>query len=210
MNHTRYIFAGSVLTLLSGCQVIPTISPDGSPYYSAIPIGSTLILRQTLRVPAERVRADLPRYGAAAAAGEYAPACSLELWTRNPQAVLITPDRFTITRISGGITPILVSVPATGVMVASYGYQPRIGWDRDDSSMLRSYAQLYLKSDRQADVYRLNCAVISDAWEVESLTVAEIRQATGSVMQLELASPPADYKESSTKANIRGNSAAVE
>lgn len=178
------------MLLLGGCQSIPTTSPDGSLYYNAIPIGSTLVLQQRLVVPAERVRVDLPRYGATAEAGEYATACSLELWTRNTQPVTIEADRFTITRISGGITPILVSTPAKGVMVASYGYYPRIAWGRDDSSFLRSYADFYLESERQADVYRLSCGYMGDPWEVEPITVAEIREAIGSVMQLDLASPP--------------------
>jgi len=173
------------VALLAGCESIPTISPDGSPYYSAIPVGSTLTLQQPLLVPIERVRVQLPRYGATANAGEYATGCSLELWTRNLQMVTIQPDRFTITRISGGITPILVARPAP-VMVASYGSMRGYAWGRDDSSFLRSYADFYLQSELQPDVYRLSCGYMGDPWEVEPLTVSEIREAIGSVMQLTL------------------------
>jgi hypothetical protein len=183
-KQTRGIIVGSMM-LLCGCEAIPVVSADGSRYYDAIPVGAVFTLQQALVIPADRVRVDLPRGREATAAGEYATGCSLELWTRNAQTVIVEPDQFTITRVSGGITPILVAVP-NRVQVASRGYLPRIGGYYDDSSFLRSYAEFYLQSPRQPDVYRLTCGYIGDPWEVEPLTVAEIEQAIGSVMRLDM------------------------
>jgi len=182
------ILLPSLLTvlLLGGCQSLPSGSAAGGPYFNDIPKGSTLTLQVPLVILPGRVRVYLPRSGPGAAAGGYATSCSLELWNRNEQRVVVEPDTFVIDRISGGITPILVSNPKH-TMVASLGYMPRIAQDGDGSSFLRSYAEFYLKSGRQPDVYRLTCGYMDDPWEVEPLTVAEISEALDGVMTLEMA-----------------------
>ena len=185
MNLSMQLTLLGIPLLLGGCQNIGTAPGAGGPYFNNIPVGSTLTLTQPLVIRAERVRVWLPRSGPGAAAGGYATSCSLELWQRNEQRVVVEPDSFVIIRISGGITPILVSIPRR-TMVASYGYLPRLAQDGDGSSFLRSYADFYLKSARQPDVYRVSCGYMDDPWEVEPLTIAEIREALDGVMVLDL------------------------
>ena len=102
------------LLVLYGCQSTPgdhlTRSGTNGPiYYSDIPTGATLTLLQPVVIPAEQVSTVLPRRSPGA--GEYSTHCRLELWTRNPREVVVEADRFVITKVRGGLTPILVAAP---------------------------------------------------------------------------------------------------
>lgn len=175
------------LLVLYGCQSTPgdhlTRSGTNGPiYYSDIPTGATLTLLQPVVIPAEQVSTVLPRRSPGA--GEYSTHCRLELWTRNPREVVVEADRFVITKVRGGLTPILVAAPKK-ILVASLGPGPRVAWGRD-SSYLRSYAELFVKSERQPDVYRITCGYMNDPWDVDPLTIAEIREALNGIARLDL------------------------
>ena len=179
----------TIALLLGGCQGLGISASDSGPYFNNIPTGSTLTLQYPLVIRAEQVRVSVPRTGGA---GGYTTSCSLELWTRNEQQVVVEPDTFVITRIRGGLTPILVSNPKP-IMVASRGHLPRLAYGADGSSFLRSYAEFFLESERQPDVYRLTCGYMDDPWEVEPLTIAEIREALDDFFVLELAITASDH-----------------
>ena len=170
---------------LTGCQSMPTPETSRGVYFNDIPMGSMLTLLQPVVIRAGQVRAQLPRTGPGATAGEYSPHCSLELWTRNEQAVTVEPDTFAITKVRGGLTPILVSRPE-GTRVAGLGHFSLASWGQDDSSFLRSYAEMFVHSPRQPDVYRVNCGYMGDPWDVDPLTIAEIREALNGVFRLDL------------------------
>jgi len=174
-----------LLILLSGCQSMPTPETSRRVYFNDIPMGSTLTLLQPVVIRAGQVRASLPRTGPSAADGEYSPHCSLELWTLDEQAVTIEPDTFAITKVSGGLTPLLVS-RHEGTKVAALGPFFVASWGRNDSSFLRSYAEMFVHSPRQPDVYRVSCSYMGDPWDVDPLTIAEIREALDGVFRLDL------------------------
>ena len=184
MTSLKALLLTSVIAM-TACQSMPTPEASRRIYFNDIPMGSTLTLLQPVVIRAGQVRAQLPRTGPGAADGEYSPHCSLELWTRNEQAVTVEPDTFAITKVSGGLTPLLVSRPE-GIKVATLGPLFVASWGRDDSSFLRSYAEMFVHSPRQADVYRVSCSYMGDPWDVEPLTIAEIREALDGVFRLDL------------------------
>jgi hypothetical protein len=179
--HRKRLWVAWLLSgvLLSGCRG-GLQADSGDPDFHRIPEGSTLILDRPVWIGAERVRARLRSdHKGWKLAGEYAPHCDLELRDINLGKVRVRPDRFEITRVSGGFTPILVRGKAP-IQLAANAYSATelagVGGG-SDTSFLRSYAHLYLDSERQPDVYRVSCSYMGMPFDVELLTIAEIRLA---------------------------------
>jgi hypothetical protein len=181
-----------VLPLLSACQTATTSGAGG--YFRQIAPGSRLVLERPVTIPREAVSVKLQN-GAVLRPSlwfdQYTPYCKLELYERNAQAVTIEPDTFVITRVRGGISPILTTRAPTAehMLAAAPGLRGPLlaGMDDEGSSFLRSYAELFLDSARQPGVYRLTCAYMDDPWEVELLTIDQIRATLAGLFTLELA-----------------------
>jgi hypothetical protein len=45
---------------------------------------------------------------------------------------------------------------------------------------------MFVHSARQPDVYRVTCSYMGDPWDVDPLTIAEIREALNGVFRLDL------------------------
>ena len=193
MRHSITVALLFVTTIvLAACQGGIPPAGSGGPWYDSIPVGSTLELLHPVSVAPGRATVALRRIGPGASAGEFAPHCKLELFDISDDRVVVEPDTFVISKVTGGFTSILAARPRAIVVASSGdslawlgGYRISRGGD-DGSSFLKSYAQLFLKSPRQPNVYRVDCSYMGDPWDVELLTIAEIRQALAGSFVLEL------------------------
>lgn len=214
-NRTRrsaasVLLATTIGALLGGCASVSTqiqgVGPDGqldtAAHWVAPPAGSTLTLHQPLTIRPGAARVWIGR----GAPSDFAVQCNLEVRTldrERPQ--IIRPDRFTIERTQRFTTTVerRPSAPpatryarhdpdATSVL-AGFAMWGRLGWWADyDDGPTRVFEgwHWYVASDRQPDVYRLNCrGPYADPWEALPPSIDEIQRALGDVMTLDLAPP---------------------
>jgi hypothetical protein len=187
---TKSLFVLLPVLMLSACQSGSAITSRGGPWYSDIPVGSRLVLQRPVTIRAEGVSVGLRHTGPRAGGGQYPVNCKLELYDLNPDVVVVEPDSFVVTKVSGGFTSILAAGSGRPVMLAgARGFMPGLARGGDGSSYLKSYAQIYIKSDRQPNVYRIDCSTMGDPWEVELLKLSDIREALRGVFVVELATP---------------------
>lgn len=160
--------------VVSGCAVQRS-SPD-SPN-TILPVGSTIVLEQPLSVPAQMVSFWIQNGKRTDRRNVYHPACKLEMWTRAKEDRTVEPDRFRVTRVSRDWT--------VGANDSPYR---KVSKDDGGPSLLVMDTIIYLKSERQPDVYRLTC----EHWDIPPnpvhLTINEIASALRGVMRIEI--PP--------------------
>jgi hypothetical protein len=106
----------------------------------------------------------------------YEAVCRLEVRTVDATFRTVTPDRFTVERVRQEWERF--SQRESGLR--------RVGlFGRDGPALLRFTTILYLRSDRQPDVFRLVCSHLQDsAQNPRYLTAAEIRTVLAPVMTL--------------------------
>lgn len=184
----------SALVLLSACQSLPVTNP-ASPYYQ-IPVGSRLVLKQSVQIPANTAHVFIqggrvlpPR--AFNPVNQYYPNCKLEVGQVKPVSQTIAPDMFVVTRVTQNWYE---TRRAGSVLYASLdrglyaGVYLGVGEGDDGGPAMQNYVtSLYVHSDTQPQVYRLDCQEWQNPAEAEFLTLAQIRQALGKVMTVELA-----------------------
>jgi len=174
-------FTGLLAGLLLGaCQSSP-VDPETSLTYN-IPSGSTVTLHARISIPAGSATIyiqggevkpfrDIRRYHAH---------CSLEVKTLHDSVQVIKPDVFTIHR---SYFNEYSAAPATPFL-----HTRRIAQDDSDGGMLIQMQRvMYLRSTQQPDVFRLTCLQWAYTPDYEHLSVAEVRQALGKLMTLQLA-----------------------
>ena len=166
--------------LLGACQSGP-VNKETSLTYN-IPAGSTVTLHAPISIPAGSATIyiqggevkpfrDIRRYHAH---------CSLEVKTLHESVQVIKPDVFTIHR---SYFNEYSAAPAT-----PFVHTRRIARDDSDGGMLLQMQRvMYLHSTQQPDVFRLTCLQWAYTPDYEHLSVAEVRQALGKLMTLQLA-----------------------
>ena len=171
----------ALTTLLLGACVMPAELNEASPYF-IIPAGSRLILNTELEIPPHRTTLFL-QHGQVlpySQVNQYYPHCVFEVWALSDQARIVRPDVFLIHKVRQDILLSLIRRHKTlGLVPVS-----------DDAPVShRVYANLiYLKSDRQPDVYRLICQQLEDVASLpRHVTLSEIRASLGTVFSLRLA-----------------------
>lgn len=159
--HLPAFGAGIVLTgALAACNPMAVSKDVNSRYYS-IPSGSKLILHQDLKVPAGKAHINIQHGRTAAGLDNWTVGCELEVRKLGPGVV--TADTFIITRAE--VSREWVNRPST----------------------MRFYRTLYLESDTQPNVMNMECQYWSYPLHGDTIPVAEMREALGSVATLEFA-----------------------
>lgn len=172
----RSVLAIALIALCS-CQTAPS-DPGDAPLWS-VTAGSRLVLRQPLTIPAHGLATWLQggRVLAQAEVDQYYPNCKFELRDLNDSPRIVEPDTFAITRIKTGYdfvanAPLVVAGPIL------YGSQ---------SDTRVYYVELFLRSEKQPQVMRLDCRKWDSPPGDDYLTLNEVRGALGEVMTLRLA-----------------------
>ena len=163
--------------LLTACQSWND-SSENSPFHP-IPVGSRLILKQPLSVPADRVSVYIQRGKIVPYNGRdtYYANCEFEVNTLKPVARTVAPDEFTVSRVAQYIR---VNRYEPGGMYA------QVGRNSDVSSKLYAW-MIYLRSPRQPDVLRMTCGRWDYPGAARQLTIREVRDTLGDLFILQLA-----------------------
>lgn len=165
------------LVFLTACQGWHN-SSETSPLYP-VPVGSRLILKQPLSIPADQVSVYIQRGKIVPYNGRdtYYANCKFELYTLESVARTVDPDEFTVSKVAQYIR-------------LNQGYEPgrmyaQLGGKGDVSSKL--YARIiYLQSSRQPDVLRMTCGRWDYRGAARHLTIQEIRNTLGDLFTLQL------------------------
>ena len=172
----RLILAIS-LVFLTACQSWHNAS-EISPFYP-IPVGSRLILKQPLSIPADQVSVYIQRGKIVPYNGRdtYYANCKFELYTLKPAAQTVDPDEFTVSKVAQYIR-------------LNQQYEPgqryaQLGGKGDISSKLYAW-MIYLQSSRQPDVLRMTCGRWDYPGAARQLTIQEIRDTLGNLFTLQL------------------------
>lgn len=165
----------AIVPLLVGCQSLPGYSYPTGP--TPMPVVTSVILNQELHIRPDYASVYIQSGKARAtnSAGEYHPHCILELRTLSPSARTVQPDTFTVT----GITRDRNMTSLDGLMLAQ-----AMASGGGDINPVMSTTTISLHSDRQPDVFRLNCQQLDEPFHAHHVSMAEMQEALGDVMTL--------------------------
>ncbi|NOX09109.1 MAG: hypothetical protein GXP22_06425 [Gammaproteobacteria bacterium] len=166
------------MLMLSACQD-SLVRPETSPHYR-ISTDAQLVLHRALTIPAKsvRVRVQGGRVMKMGSIDIYYPYCELEVNTLSQEDQLIQPDRFTIYKVNREEQ---YSSLDRRLAAINHGADNILGY----VSIIGYANEYYLRSVRQPDVTRLTCLHWMDPGDGYYPSLAEVKQALGSVFTLE-------------------------
>ncbi len=166
-----------------GCQA-PPFSPD-SPL-SGVPVQSRLILHQSLTIPANKLSLwfqdgkQIPEK----LLDRYYPHCKFETFTMKTRAKTIETDTFVIYKVvrwdDYAMQSIQLARTQFGIGIGIHGTLD------GGPSFVNVATEMFLKSDKQPDVYRLVCSQWEDPVDWNHVTINQIRNTLGNIFTLEL------------------------
>jgi len=132
---------------------------------SSVPVGSRLILNQSLSIPSDtaHVRLQSGEIRSAGAIKQYYPNCNFRLRTRTDAPQKLEPDTFIIFKVE-------------------YGKDIVAG-----DNVQRYYSEMHLRSEKQPNVFMLACQQWNKPPDSSYVTVDQIRVVLGEIFILELA-----------------------
>jgi hypothetical protein len=157
----RWTSASLVLVLTSMLAACAQQMHNVDSNYYSIPSGSKLILHQNLNIPAGKAHVNIQGGGSKAGLNNFNVGCEIEVRKLGPSVV--TADTFIITRAESSQE-----------------------WVNRPSTM-RFYRTMYLKSDSQPNVMNMVCQYWDYPLHGKEISVAEMREALGSVVSFEFA-----------------------
>lgn len=193
---TFVVLAVSVM-ILSGCQTTDYIGNEDS-YRYRIPVGSTLMLNQTLTIPADRSTIYIFR-GKVVTYNDvdiYYPHCQLRMKKISNKQRTVSPDSFLITKIndwedyhaSGSSNVRITFGVGIGTRIGSSGHVAiGFGLGGGGPSIIKYATIISLQSDSQPEVKDIICAHWGDSGDIEAVTIKETRVAMGDIFTLKLA-----------------------
>jgi hypothetical protein len=169
--------------LLTACSQHYLVNDDFDYPYNLPPVGSTLVLKKPITVPAGETRiflqhgklyrkADFDRYEAS---------CSLELRKLADQPRRIEPDSFLVSRVQR-LTQEVVQTgqPRRGLL--------KVAWDEGGKPMVVRGYHLWLGSARQPDVMRMTCrGYFNDINRADPPSLNDVIRSLGDYAELILA-----------------------
>lgn len=163
---------------VTACQTA-VADKENSPYYT-IPVGSHVTLNRKIHFEPNQVSVYL-QYGAIKPDSQldrYEPYCKFELFHMRDSQQVLEPDKFEIIRSRyEDFATLTRPWQVAGLNMRTSDGGP---------SFIEYITDLYLKSERQNNVYRLQCLYWGQP-DDNHLTVHQIRQALGEIATLELA-----------------------
>ncbi len=178
----RQLLTALLISIIGACAQTPV--RDASSVFYSIPAGSQLRLNQPLQIAPESVSVFMQhgRLIAEPLIDRYQPYCKFELYSMSETARRVAPDSFVVEKVvdETELTTQSPPDPAAGLLAGLMLVS--------DTPSIYTYAtHLYLHSEIQPDVYRLSCMHWEDVQDDNYLTVAQMREAMGDILTLELA-----------------------
>ncbi|MDR9435601.1 MAG: hypothetical protein RI563_01895 [Thiohalophilus sp.] len=178
----RLFLVFPLLGLLGACQA-PPFSPD-SPL-TAVPVQSTLILHEPLTLPSRTVSLWFQngKQQPEANLDRYYPHCKFETLRMQDAPKTVEPDSFMIHKVvrwdDYAMQPVRLAASRliSGLMAGDSDGGP---------SHVNTTTEMFLRSARQPDVYRLICSQWEDAAEANHVTINQMRRVLGETFTLKL------------------------
>jgi len=183
----RTILLAAVM-LLTACQTAYEGYEGNvnSPYY-LVPAGSTLVQHQALVIPPNRAGVSLQggQVLPLSQINQYHPYCKFEVLRVRDAAQAVRADSYVIKKVVQEITD---TVDTGRIRLAALSIGMGVLAREKDGASMETYAtRLYLRSDKQPDVYRLSCGQWAFPATGQHVTIREMRVALGGVFTLRLA-----------------------
>jgi hypothetical protein len=167
-----------MMPFLYACTDAARVTDESSRKFD-LPADAVLVLNTDLNIPPNKARIYF-QYGSLVSMSEidqYYPHCEFQIKTLSDSTQTVVADRFKITREVNEIFYSSKGGSAFPFALTSNMF--------DYSSMVEYVTHWYLASDKQPDVYRMNCLMWGEANDPEYPTVTDIRAALGEYFTLE-------------------------
>jgi hypothetical protein len=179
----KSIIAILMLMLVTAC-VQQSIRDRNSAFFQ-VPVGSTLVLHDTLEIKPGHTRLFVQRGVVTKHSDldQYWPSCSFEVRDLKETPQQIQPDSFSVVRVQQGETEIVSLVP---IQVAALNLSRLAIWDGGNPLVSRFY-HLWLTSAQQPNVMRITCyGAQADLPEADLPLFMEIEAALGPIATIQL------------------------
>ena len=175
-----FAFVTLVCSLLTACQTAPVANTQ-SPFYLP-PVGTQLVLNQSLTIPANRVKVFIQDGRIVFAPNEYRPFCRFEVLPLKAEPQIVQPDNFVIQR-RGRVEDLFAAWDSRYQFAAR-----RLWWFDDDRSPVIFGTLMFISSPAQPDVYRMMCGHLQDYGLVpRHLTVEQMQATLGNIFTFQFA-----------------------
>jgi hypothetical protein len=168
---------------LTACAQHYLVSDDLDYAYNLPPLGSTLVVKQTITIPAGEVRVFL-QHGEVFSKSDfdrYEPSCSLELRKLADQPREIHPDSFIVSKVQRLMQEVVWNDQLQAGPV-------KVDWDPGGKPMVVHGYHLWLGSDKQPDVMRMTCrGFFDDITRAEPPSLNDVTKSLGDLAELILA-----------------------
>lgn len=191
------LFTAIFVVSLAGCVSTP-VTDINSPYYVPLP-GSRFIVNKEIRVDANKASAWFQggRLMSYSKLDQYYPNCKFELKAVSITGTVIKPDVFIVTRtrqeeqLFHDSEPVRLADASIGIGIgggtrSGIGVGIGLGFNVHGSSPVPYATIFYLRSETQPDVFRITCSHWEEYTDARHLTFAEIRQALGDYITIEV------------------------
>lgn len=169
-----WFIAWACLAALTGCETSSYQGDENSPYY-VVPNGTRIALNQSLTIPPETASTYI-QYGKTMGDVEvrhYYPFCKFELYHRSEAERTVAPDSMVVTKVESTESQDK-SVSTGRIRLASATPDmPNLGGV--DPIWLFT-TRIYLRADKDPDIYRLTCARLGYYGRDTFVTIAELRR----------------------------------
>ncbi len=169
--------------LLAACSQQYLVNDDADYAYNLPPVGSTLVLKKPITIPAGEVRVFL-QHGEVFRKSDfdrYEPSCSLELRKLADVAREIEPDSFLVTKVQRLMQQVVQrEPPRAGLM--------KVDMDSGGKPMVVHGYHLWLGSDKQPGVMRMTCrGYFDDINRADPPSLNDVAKSLGDYAELSLA-----------------------
>ncbi|MEJ2396384.1 MAG: hypothetical protein P8Z77_16910 [Candidatus Thiodiazotropha sp.] len=169
--------------LLVACSQQYLVNVDADYAYNLPPVGSTLVLKKPITIPAGEVRVFL-QHGEVFRKSDfdrYEPSCSLELRKLADVAREIEPDSFLVTKVQRLMQQVVQrEQPRAGLM--------KVDMDSGGKPMVIHGYHLWLGSDKQPGVMRMTCrGYFDDINRADPPSLNDVAKSLGDYAELSLA-----------------------
>jgi len=155
--------------------------PVSSPYYS-IPTGSTVVLKQTLKIPANTARVYIQYGEPLKEVDQYEAHCWYYSWKVLDTPQFVHADTFTITSVQHSEEVVSLDVPIQLASLSIAHLQPAFA----SATAIEYKTIITIHSQKQPDIRQLICNHWEDPSDARHLTFAEISSVLGDITTIKL------------------------
>lgn len=191
MLNVKRIVSLSVLATYIACIsacFVDHVKDENSVFY-AVAVGSSLVLNQAITIPGGQVAiylqaGEILPYGNV---DKYRPNCKFEIYTISEKPRGVQADSFQIIKVEDDIESSSMQNNTQLASVDNILARNNHAFGVLDHSEVFNYATLmYLRSDKQKDVYRLTCQHWESILDDKHLSIKQMRDAMGAVFALNI------------------------